>query len=121
MQAITISFINQKGGCGKSSFCFHLAGHLASAGLNVLLIDADPQGSLSQGFFGSADIENLEKANTLAGLFDDSNSATTISLPVLTPIDRIAMVRANQALAPYNTPSPEKLRNGPTNAKRVSR
>ena len=57
MPTNTICFINQKGGCGKSSSCFHLAGHFASLGLRVLAIDADPQGSLSQGFFGSEAIE----------------------------------------------------------------
>ena len=54
MPPITICLINQKGGCGKSSTCFHLAGHLALSGQRVLLVDADPQGSLSQGFFGSS-------------------------------------------------------------------
>jgi chromosome partitioning protein len=53
--ATTLCFINQKGGCGKSSTCFHLAGCLAELGFEVLLVDADPQGSLSQAFFGSAE------------------------------------------------------------------
>ena len=60
MAALTISFINQKGGCGKSSTCFHLAGAFAQVGLRILLVDADPQGSLSQGFFGSTLVENLK-------------------------------------------------------------
>ena len=63
MQTNTICFINQKGGCGKSSSCFHLAGYFAKLGMRVLVIDADPQGSLSQGFFGSATIENLPGPN----------------------------------------------------------
>jgi len=33
-----ICLINQKGGCGKSSTCFHLAGAFAQMGLRVLLI-----------------------------------------------------------------------------------
>lgn len=56
--ATTFCFINQKGGCGKSSTCFHLSGCLAELGFEVLLVDADPQGSLSQAFFGSAEIDS---------------------------------------------------------------
>ena len=51
-QPVTICLINQKGGCGKSSTCFHLAGALAQEGMRVLLVDADPQGSLSPRVFG---------------------------------------------------------------------
>lgn len=71
MQTVIISLINQKGGCGKSSTCFHLAGAFSQAGYNVLLVDADPQGSLSQGFFGSALVEGLTAEETLAALFDE--------------------------------------------------
>ena len=39
-----ISFINQKGGVGKTTLSFNLAGAL-SATRRVLLVDADPQGS----------------------------------------------------------------------------
>lgn len=108
MEAITIAFINQKGGCGKSSTCFHLSGYLASRNRNVLLVDADPQGSLSQGFLGSSAIESLSASETLAALFDmDIEPPTPATLPVLTPIERIAIVRANQTLAQFNIPSPE--------------
>jgi len=46
-QTTSICLINQKGGCGKSSTCFHLAGAFAALGQRVLLVDADPQGSIS--------------------------------------------------------------------------
>jgi hypothetical protein len=57
--ATTICLINQKGGCGKSSTCFHLAGAFVAEGFRVLLVDVDPQGSLSQGYLGPAIVEAL--------------------------------------------------------------
>lgn len=104
----TICFINQKGGCGKSSSCFHLAGALALQGQRVLLIDADPQGSLSQGFLGSATVENLPASVTLAALFDEEfGFADLQSLPQPTEFEKIAIVPANQHLAQHNVPVPE--------------
>ena len=105
-----ICFINQKGGCGKSSSCFHLAGAFAQLGQRVLLIDMDPQGSLSQGFFGSSAIENLSAAETVTALFDENHffvDRRTLCVP--TPVAGIDIVRSNQTLATFNIPSPEKL------------
>lgn len=74
-----------------------------------MLIDADPQGSLSQGFFGSTTIENLPAAQTLAALFaDDLIPHSLDSLIVDTSFSGITMVRTNQWLAAFNQPEPEK-------------
>ncbi|MCB9918601.1 MAG: AAA family ATPase [Planctomycetes bacterium] len=40
-----ISILNQKGGVGKTTLAVHMATALARSGSNVLLLDADPQGS----------------------------------------------------------------------------
>ena len=105
----TICLINQKGGCGKSSSCFHLAGAFAGAGLRVLLLDADPQGSLSQGFFGSNFVESLAGEKTLAALFDGDSSCFDFQhLIVPTDFEGIAICPTNHELARYNTPCPEK-------------
>ncbi len=66
----TICMINQKGGCGKSSVCFHLSGALAAAGKRVLLLDLDPQGSLSQDSLARRLSRTIEAKDTVAKLFD---------------------------------------------------
>jgi chromosome partitioning protein len=108
MPATTISFINQKGGCGKSSTCFHLSGVFARAGYRLLLVDADPQGSLSQGFFGSALVEGLAARDTLAAVFEDDQFVLGTSLLATTCFERLTVIRTNQTLARHNIPSPEQ-------------
>lgn len=40
-----ISFLNQKGGVGKTTLCVNLASYWARQGARIAVIDADPQGS----------------------------------------------------------------------------
>jgi chromosome partitioning protein len=45
MNVITLA--SRKGGAGKTTICAHLAAHAQAQGHRTLMIDADPQGSLS--------------------------------------------------------------------------
>jgi chromosome partitioning protein len=45
MEPVVISFLNQKGGVGKTTLAIHTAAALVRKGRRVMLIDADPQGS----------------------------------------------------------------------------
>lgn len=107
MRPTRISFINQKGGCGKSSTCFHLGGWFAAAGFEVLLVDADPQGSLSQAFLGSSVVEQLAASETLAAVFDDSVLPIPDQLIQETAFPHLSLLPANQALAEHNRTQPE--------------
>lgn len=105
----TIALVNQKGGCGKSSTCFHLAGSFAEAGRRVLLVDADPQGSLSQGFFGSFQVENSAARDTLAAVMGQEAHLHPADIVRPTPHANIWLAPANHHLARFNGPQPETL------------
>lgn len=75
----------------------------------MLVIDVDPQGSVSQGFFGSERIESLAPEATVSALFDEKlGFADWSQLIVETSFDRIHVCRSNQELAKHNTPCPEE-------------
>jgi chromosome partitioning protein len=64
-----IAAVNLKGGVGKTSACFHLAGELARMGHRVLAVDNDPQASLTAAFYGPAAARALDPAGTIAAVY----------------------------------------------------
>lgn len=60
-----VSFIIQKGGCGKTTTTVNTAGYLSANGFKVLCVDMDPQGNLTQHF--GYDNESIDK--TILHLF----------------------------------------------------
>lgn len=87
-----IAFINGKGGCGKTTSIFHVAGALAKAGEKVLVIDLDKQ-------------RNTSKTLLLYSEFP-GKSVLEVMLGTATPEDATAKVlaplhRSNQKARPY--------------------
>jgi chromosome partitioning protein len=53
-----IAAVNQKGGVGKTSLTLNLGFELARIGFKILLIDSDPQASLSKNLIGEDELPN---------------------------------------------------------------
>jgi chromosome partitioning protein len=77
----TIAFSIQKGGVGKTSMAVSLAVELAEKTGNVLLIDADPQGSAT-GWIGPQEIKS-ELADVLFGKADPEKVIRKTGIPGL--------------------------------------
>lgn len=87
-----IAFVQRKGGSGKTTTCLNLAGALAEMGRRVLLIDLDPQCSLSASVLGIKPGEHL-----LSGAL--INAGTLVDLVRPSGIANINVIPADPNLA----------------------
>lgn len=103
---IVICILNQKGGVSKTSTCHHLSGTLAQLGRRVLLVDNDPQSSLTQGLLGPSMAKSLDPGGTIAAVYAGTAIPGAIVRPSGVPgVDLIAgSVRSTR----HNVPVPEE-------------
>lgn len=78
-----LSVVSQKGGVGKTTTAINLAAALARRGNKILLIDADPQGSVRFGLGLSASASRVGLSDYLAGAREMNEVVRTTSLPWL--------------------------------------
>ncbi len=102
----TLALITAKGGSGKSTIAILLADALAAEGRRVLLIDADPQGSVSQWFKTAAargerpiniDVARATNETELAVLLGQSSAHDDRIIDVPGVADKSLIVAANAA------------------------
>src|SRR4051812_1770132 len=102
----TISFINQKGGVGKSSSVMHLAGFFSTRGYRTLIVDGDQQFSITQGFLTSEAARALDPRMTIAGLYEED--APTPARDMILDVGRpgLALLPGSYRLQNFNVPNP---------------
>lgn len=104
MPPVTVTLLNQKGGVGKSSSCFHLSATLAGMGKRVLLVDNDPQASLTQGFFGPDGMRAIPEWETVASVYDPASDPDPETLVRPTGVPGVSIVPGSAALSDWNLP-----------------
>jgi chromosome partitioning protein len=101
-----VTLLNQKGGVGKTSCTHHLAGTLAIAfGKRVLIVDTDPQSSLTQGWWGPAKTRQLDPAVTVTAILrGDRPHPDQVIHP--TGLAGVELVPGSRTASSFNTPDP---------------
>lgn len=99
---VTVTVLNLKGGVGKTSTCHHVGGTLARMGYRVLLLDNDPQASLTQGLLGPATVDALGAWESVASLYDPDTAPVPDALIRPSGIDGLWLVPGSPLATPFN-------------------
>jgi chromosome partitioning protein len=91
-----LAVVNQKGGVGKTTTAINLSAALALEGLQILLIDCDPQANSSGGFGIARDADRRSSYDVLMG------EATIAEVALKTEIETLKIVPSNKNLTGAN-------------------
>lgn len=93
--ALVFAIMICKGGAGKTAVSLYLATRLSSYGCRILLVDADPQGNLTQSFYLDDIGENTKVLNNIIGT---SKPIRDIIIPVTKNLHLVPSTLVNSSL-----------------------
>ncbi len=105
--AATVAMLNLKGGVGKTSSCYHVGSMVARSGRRTLIVDADPQASLTQGFWGPQATRDLPAGESVAAVFDPLHLPVPEALVRPTGVPNLDLIPGSRHLARANMLPPE--------------
>jgi chromosome partitioning protein len=108
MNGFVLTACQRKGGVGRSTLLYNLAGSLAKRGLRTLLIDLDPQASVTQICLGPEIVDSLPAHRSVVSLIDDAMFGAVETITVPSGIPGVDLVPGSNSLARFNFPEPEK-------------
>jgi chromosome partitioning protein len=108
MSGFILTMVQRKGGVGRSTLLFNLAGAMAKRGLRTLVGDLDPQASLTQVCLSPEATDTLPAARTVAALLSDGFFGSARDLVCPTEMPGIDLLPGSNSLSRFNHPEPEK-------------
>ncbi len=104
------AWTSDEAAAGKTSTTYHLGGTLARDGKRVLVVDVDPQASLTQGFEGPNFMRALDRQSSVAALFGDGLVPDPDALIRPTAFERLWLLPGSGHLTRSNVPEPHESR-----------
>jgi chromosome partitioning protein len=108
MKGFILTTCQRKGGVGRSTLLYNLAGALSRRGLKTLILDLDPQASISQICLGPEIVDTLPAHQSVMSLLDDALFGTVESVTRLSGIAGVDLVPGSNTLTRFNHPVPEE-------------